>query len=56
MPPLVKIDHLKLISSDIKISIDCAALIDGLLWSCHPKILSIPLDSMFGKKCVKVWL
>ncbi|GMN37010.1 hypothetical protein TIFTF001_006469 [Ficus carica] len=30
------------------------ALIDGLLWSCHPKLISVPSDSMLEKDCIKV--
>ncbi|GMN37049.1 hypothetical protein TIFTF001_006485 [Ficus carica] len=54
IPPLVEIDHLKLTSLSNRASVDCAALIDGMFWSCHPKILSIPSNSMVTKDCIKV--
>uniref|UniRef100_A0A7N2LMY5 Uncharacterized protein n=1 Tax=Quercus lobata TaxID=97700 RepID=A0A7N2LMY5_QUELO len=36
------------------LSIDYGSLIDGLLWSCRPKQLSLPTGLKSRKKCIKV--
>lgn len=42
IPPQIKIDHLKITSSGIEESVDCAALIEGLLW-----VSSLDLTTVF---------
>jgi len=54
IPPLIEIDHLVLICC-IMAPMNCEALIEGLLWSCHPKILSVPTHLMDQKDCIQVW-
>ncbi|XP_075665137.1 uncharacterized protein LOC142634756 [Castanea sativa] len=48
---------LELMMLDVRISalsIDYGSLIDGLLWSCRPKQLSLPTGLKSRKKCIKV--
>ncbi|XP_075665132.1 uncharacterized protein LOC142634752 [Castanea sativa] len=49
--------ELELMILDVRISalsIDYGSLIDGLLWSCRPKQLSLPTGLKSRKKCIKV--
>lgn len=54
IPALVETDHLKLTCSFFETPVDYAGLMDGILWSCHPKMLSVLSNSMFQKDCIKV--
>lgn len=54
IPPVVKVDRLELNSFKISDPLDCATLLDGLLWSCHPNTISICADDEFGNNCIKV--
>lgn len=54
IPPLIKIDHLKVTSLGRKASVDYATFIDGLLWSCHPMTISVPPGSSFLNNFIKV--
>ena len=55
VPPKFELDHLDLISSSfVRPIVDHATLIEALLWSCHPKTISIPCHSPFEKKCIEV--
>ncbi|EXC32534.1 hypothetical protein L484_002933 [Morus notabilis] len=54
IPPLVEVDHLKITYPNFTESIDYAALADGLLWSCHPKTITVPSNSTFEINCIKV--
>lgn len=54
IPPLVEVDHLKITYPIFTESIDYAALVDGLLWSCHPKTITVPSNSTFEINCIKV--
>lgn len=56
LPPPFELELLKL---DVNVgnstlSFDYGSLIDGLLWSCCPKIFSLPTVLDFQKKCIKV--
>ncbi len=58
LPPPFELELLKL---DVNVgnstlSFDYGSLIDGLLWSCCPKIFSLPTVLDFQKKCIKVCL
>lgn len=54
IPLLVEVDNLKITYPNFTESIDYAALVDGLLWSCHPKTITIPSNSTFEINCIKV--
>ncbi|PON75649.1 F-box domain containing protein [Trema orientale] len=54
IPPVIEVENLKLTYNVMRESIDFASLIDGLLWSCHPKTIYITSDSTFRRKCMKV--
>lgn len=56
IPTLVETDHLKLTCFFSETPVDYAGLMDGILWSCHPKMLSVTSNSMVQKDCIKVWL
>ncbi|XP_050289927.1 F-box/LRR-repeat protein At3g26922-like [Quercus robur] len=43
IPPIATVEHLEL--GNVPIMQDYTALLDGLLWSCHPKVLLIRADS-----------
>lgn len=50
--PVFQVDYLELVSYSLKEDLDCGSLIDGLLWSCHPKTIFVPV---FLINCIKVW-
>ncbi|XP_010088376.2 uncharacterized protein LOC21391490 [Morus notabilis] len=52
--PVFQVDYLELVSYSLKEDLDCGSLIDGLLWSCHPKTIFVPSDSVFLINCIKV--
>ncbi|GMN37042.1 hypothetical protein TIFTF001_006492 [Ficus carica] len=41
-------------SLGLEATVDCATVIDGLLWSCHPMTISVPPDSSFLNYFIKV--
>ena len=43
IPPIATVEHLEL--GNVPLMQDYTALLDGLLWSCHPKVLLIRADS-----------
>lgn len=53
IPPLVNVDLLQIRSRSLS-QFDYATFIDGLLWSCHPKEISIRSYSLFERNCIKV--
>ena len=54
-PPPVEVDCLELNSyRRTSMQLDFATLIDGLLWSCRPKAISIRSKSLFKSNCVMV--
>lgn len=54
LPPPVELDLMKLDVRNSALSIDYVTFIDGLLWSCRPKILSVPTGLESRDKCIKV--
>ncbi|XP_030971861.1 uncharacterized protein LOC115991982 isoform X2 [Quercus lobata] len=54
LPPPVELDLMKLDIRNSALSIDYVTFIDGLLWSCRPKILSVPTGLESLDKCIKV--
>ena len=55
IPPLVEVEHLELVASGINGPLDSEALIDGLLWSCHPMTITVRSINEFEKECIEVW-
>jgi hypothetical protein len=54
IPPISDIKHLKLLN--VRLSQDYMILIDGLLWSCPPKLLSIESNFQPKSKLIKVYI
>ena len=52
VPPRSVVKHLNV--KDISSPINHEALLDGLLWSCHPDILSVNSGSRFNNEFIKV--
>ncbi|KAM7480528.1 hypothetical protein LguiA_028741 [Lonicera macranthoides] len=52
VPPRSVVKHLNV--NDIKSPINHEALLDGLLWSCHPDILSVNSGSGFNNEFIKL--
>lgn len=55
-PPPYEMELLKLDVRNPALLIDYTTLIDGLLWSCRPKILSVPIGLESQDKCIKVYI
>ena len=53
-PPPVEVDLLEIHCYKTRMQLDFATLIDGLLWSCRPKAISIRSKSLFKSNCVMV--
>ncbi|XP_075665122.1 F-box/LRR-repeat protein At5g02910-like [Castanea sativa] len=54
LPPSFELELMMLDVRMSALSIDYGSLIDGLLWSCRPKQLSLPTGLKSRKKCIKV--
>ncbi|GMY34490.1 F-box/LRR-repeat protein At5g02910-like [Fagus crenata] len=54
LPPPFELELMRVDVRNSALSINYGSLIDGLLWSCRPKILSLPAGLESREKCIKV--